>query len=44
MARSLKTGPYVEESLMKKVQEMNKGNKKTGLTCVPSATSNWDGR
>ncbi len=22
----------------------DKGNKKTGLTCVPSATSNWDGR
>ncbi len=29
MARSLKKGPYVEETLMKKVQEMNKGNKKT---------------
>jgi small subunit ribosomal protein S19 len=29
MARSLKKGPYVEESLIKKVQEMNKGNKKT---------------
>ncbi len=29
MARSLKKGPYVEESLMKKIQEMNKGNKKT---------------
>ncbi len=29
MARSLKKGPYVEDSLMKKVQEMNKGNKKT---------------
>ena len=29
MARSLKKGPYVEESLMKKVQEMNKSNKKT---------------
>lgn len=29
MARSLKKGPYVEESLMKKVQEMNKNNKKT---------------
>lgn len=29
MARSLKRGPFVEESLMKKVQEMNKGNKKT---------------
>ncbi|MBD8921839.1 30S ribosomal protein S19 [bacterium] len=29
MARSLKKGPFVEESLMKKVQEMNKGNKKT---------------
>ncbi len=29
MARSLKKGPYVCESLMKKVQEMNKGNKKT---------------
>ena len=28
MARSLKKGPYVEESLMKKVQEMNKSNKK----------------
>ncbi len=29
MARSLKKGPYVQESLMKKVQEMNKNNKKT---------------
>ena len=29
MARSLKKGPYVENSLMKKVQEMNKGTKKT---------------
>lgn len=29
MARSLKKGPYVEQSLMKKVQEMNKNNKKT---------------
>ena len=29
MARSLKKGPYVEESLMKRVQEMNKNNKKT---------------
>lgn len=29
MARSLKKGPYVQESLMKKVQEMNKSNKKT---------------
>ena len=29
MARSLKKGPYVEKSLMKKVQEMNKGTKKT---------------
>ena len=28
MARSLKKGPYVEKSLMKKVQEMNKSNKK----------------
>ena len=28
MARSLKKGPYVEESLMKKVQEMNKGTEK----------------
>ena len=28
MARSLKKGPYVEESLMKKVQEMNKSGKK----------------
>ena len=28
MARSLKKGPYVAESLMKKVQEMNKSNKK----------------
>lgn len=28
MARSLKKGPYVEKSLMKKVQEMNKGTKK----------------
>ena len=28
MARSIKKGPYVEESLMKKVQEMNKNNKK----------------
>ena len=29
MARSLKKGPFVDESLMKKVQEMNKSNKKT---------------
>ncbi len=29
MARSLKKGPFVDESLMKKVQEMNKNNKKT---------------
>ena len=29
MSRILKKGPYVEESLMKKIQEMNKGNKKT---------------
>ena len=29
MARSLKKGPYVEESLLKKVQELNKENKKT---------------
>ena len=29
MARSLKKGPLVDESLMKKVQEMNKSSKKT---------------
>ncbi len=29
MARSLKKGPFVDESLMKKVKEMNKNNKKT---------------
>lgn len=29
MARSLKKGPFVDESLMKKVGEMNKNNKKT---------------
>ncbi|MFI3260710.1 MAG: 30S ribosomal protein S19 [bacterium] len=29
MARSLKKGPFVDESLMKKVVEMNKGSKKT---------------
>ena len=29
MARSLKKGPFVDESLMKKVQEMNKASKKT---------------
>ena len=29
MARSLKKGPFVDKSLMKKVQEMNKSNKKT---------------
>ena len=29
MARSLKKGPFVDESLMKKVQEMNKNSKKT---------------
>ena len=29
MARRLKKGPYVEASLMKKVIEMNKSNKKT---------------
>ncbi len=31
MARSLKKGPYVEESLLKKVQNLNKENKKTVL-------------
>ena len=29
MARSLKKGPFVDKSLMKKVEEMNKANKKT---------------
>ena len=29
MARSLKKGPFVDESLMKKVQNLNKENKKT---------------
>ena len=29
MARSLKKGPFVDESLMKKVKEMNENNKKT---------------
>lgn len=29
MARSLKKGPYVEESLLKKVQKLNSENKKT---------------
>lgn len=29
MARSLKKGPYVEESLLKKVQKLNADNKKT---------------
>ncbi len=29
MARSLKKGPFVDESLMKKVKEMNKGSKKS---------------
>ena len=29
MARSLKKGPYVEESLLKKVQTLNSENKKT---------------
>lgn len=29
MARSLKKGAFVEESLLKKVQEMNKENKKS---------------
>lgn len=29
MARSLKKGPYVEDSLMKKVQKLNEENKKT---------------
>ncbi len=29
MARSLKKGPYVEDSLLKKVQNLNKENKKT---------------
>lgn len=31
MARSLKKGPYVEASLLKKVQELNKNNKKEVL-------------
>lgn len=29
MARSLKKGPYVSESLLKKVQKLNSENKKT---------------
>ena len=29
MARSVKKGPYVEKSLMNKVQNLNKENKKT---------------
>ena len=29
MARSLKKGPFVDDSLMKKVQNLNKENKKT---------------
>ena len=29
MARSLKTGPFVDESLMKKVQALNAANKKS---------------
>ena len=29
MARSLKKGPYVEDSLLKKVQKLNSENKKT---------------
>ena len=29
MARSLKKGPYVLDSLLKKVQDLNKENKKT---------------
>jgi small subunit ribosomal protein S19 len=29
MARSLKKGPFIDESLMKKVQNMNKESKKT---------------
>ena len=29
MARSLRKGPYVEESLLKKVQKLNLENKKT---------------
>ena len=29
MARSLKKGPYVEASLLKKVQKMNEDNKKS---------------
>ena len=29
MARSLKKGPYVEESLLKKVQKLNSENKKS---------------
>ena len=28
MARSLKKGPYIEKSLLKKVQNLNKENKK----------------
>ena len=29
MARSLKKGPYIEESLLQKVQKLNSENKKT---------------
>ena len=31
MARSLKKGPYIEDKLLKKVQKLNKDNKKTVL-------------
>lgn len=31
MARSLKKGPFVDEHLMKKVQEMNKSGKKEAI-------------
>lgn len=28
MGRSVKKGPYIEESLLKKIEQMNKGNEK----------------
>ena len=31
MARSLKKGPYVHESLLKKVEKMNENNEKKGI-------------
>ena len=41
MARSLKKGPFVDEHLMKKVQEMNKSGKKEVIKTWSRRSTNF---